>query len=274
MQHAESKLDLPERALSVSQDGPEPASLAMARDHVIATRLRDAEAGCLLRFHGWTQPALSFGRSQSLPADLVEAATMEGVARARRPTGGGWLLHVPGDLAVTLALRDPSRVGTLRRGTRLLAQAIVLTLGELGRSAMIVTSKGVATRATTCFARHDRDEILISGHKVAGIALCRLGRTALIQAALPLSSPPVALTAFAARYDPARAEAVAQLGSLDRLRWRELCVDAVAALLGLPKQRWSWDPAWLRQAEELRAQFSGFNLDRPEAPQLDPRRAG
>jgi len=221
--------------LVVLDAGPEPGTLAMAREAQLAERAR-AGAGprWTLRFHGWADPVLSLGKTQDRPGDLEEAARAAGVGLVRRPTGGGWLLHLPGDLAITLVARGPLRAGELRGTARLLGEAIASALDRLGlaaRAAVATVTPPGAGRADVCFQRVDREEVTAGSTKVAGVALARVGRAALVQAAIPLVPAEERLAAFEARWDPRRREAVVRTAGLDAARLAAAVEEAIARRL-------------------------------------------
>jgi hypothetical protein len=257
----------------------------MARDAVLAERQRAGEGpGRLVRTHGWMRPAMTLGRTQPIAAQLPSAARSLSIELVRRPTGGGWLMHLPGDLAVSVAVAGPLPAGGLRRVARQLAQAIALGLSSLGRPAMVFDGGESATRREdVCFQRTDRDEVVVDRTKVAGVALCRAGRGALVQAAIPLVIAPDPIAAFERSWDPRRAEAVEICQGLDRALLSRRVEQAYAAVCGAEDLRpWSWPPDWLRRADRLRAErYPRFDesaarelTDRPEVPQRSGDRNG
>lgn len=243
--------------LSMALDGPEDGARAMARDETLLAVLRDGEgpasATHLFRAHGWLNPTITLGRSQPVPEALVADARAHGVEVVRRPTGGGWLLHLPGDLALTLAVLGPLGQGDLRRAARLTSQAIAIGMAGCGRPALVFTGSVMpASRADVCFMRADRDEVTVGTTKIAGVALARFGRSALVQAAIPLVAHPRELSGFAERWDPCRAPAAEVCDGLDRrVLWRAAC-DALVRLLEADARAWHWPAAALRAAEQLR----------------------
>jgi len=239
---------------AILSGAPEEGARAMARDESLVRYLaRSGRPEIVLRRHGWHHPTLTLGRGQELPPGLQEEARDAGIELVRRPTGGGWLLHLPGDLAVTLALAGPLRAGDFRRAARMTSQALALGFAAAGKPALVFTGLAhAASRAEICFQRADRDEILIGSTKVAGVALARFGLAALVQAALPLVAAPAELSAFAARWDPMRAEAAAESLEIDReLLWRGT-FEALGRLAERPGVGWHWPAPALRHAEELR----------------------
>jgi len=198
--------------LVVLDVGPESGPVAMAREAELAERARRGEgAAWILRIHGWADPVLTLGKTQDPPPELRAEARAAGVVLARRPTGGGWLLHLPGDLAVTLVARGPLGPGDFRGTARLVGEAIAAALARRGtaaRAAPAAASPPGTGRAEVCFQRVDREEVKSGSTKVAGVALARAGRAALVQAAIPLVPAGGPLSAFESRWDPRRAAAV------------------------------------------------------------------
>ncbi len=221
--------------LVVLDAGAEPGALAMDREVGLAERARAGDGPrWILRFHGWAVPTLSLGKTQHVPRALPGDARGAGVSVVRRPTGGGWLLHVPGDLAVTLVARGPLRAGELRGTARLLGEAIAAALDRLGlaaRAAVAAASPRGAGRAEVCFQRVDREEVSAGSTKVAGVALARVGRAALVQAAIPLVPAAGKLAGFEARWDPRRREAVIRTAGIDADLLAETIEARVAEML-------------------------------------------
>lgn len=262
--------------LATLSGGPEDGARAMARDESLVRHLgRAGSPALVLRRHGWLQPTLSLGRGQVLPDELLEEAAALGVELVRRPTGGGWLLHLPGDLAVTTALAGPLRSGDFRRAARMTSQAIALGLAACGRPAIVFAGLShPASRAEVCFQRADRDEVILGSTKVAGVALARFGQTALVQAALPLVPAPPELGPFAERWDAHRAAAAAESCGIDRdALWRGM-VDALARIAELQPRAWHWPGPALREAEELRGRVYGDPVPRGRRDPAVPDRGG
>jgi lipoate-protein ligase A len=240
--------------LATLAGGPEEGARAMARDESLARHLAHAGSPAIvLRRHGWQHPTVSLGRGQQVPDGLLDEAAALAVEVVRRPTGGGWLLHLPGDLALTTALSGPLRSGDFRRASRMTSQAIALGLAACGRPAIVFTGLShPASRAEVCFQRADRDEVVLGSRKVAGVALARFGQAALVQVALPLVPAPPEFGEFAARWDAHRGAAAAESAGIDRdALWRGT-VDALARIADLRAHAWHWPGPTLRDAEELR----------------------
>lgn len=242
-------------------DGREPGRQAMARDAFLARAAREGDGPRLLaRAHGWSAPVLTLGRTQQPDESLMDAARHVGIEVVRRPTGGGWLLHLPGDLSVTFVVRGPLGPGEFRGAARLIARAISSGLQRAGRQAVVYTGlTRPASRAEICFERADRDEVVVDDVKVAGVALARFGRAALVQTAIPLvSAAQPALAGFAERFDTRRASAVLSTAGLDADRLWESIVEALAILTDEPALPWSWPDPWFAAADgaEARADVS------------------
>ncbi len=242
-------------------DGREPGRRAMARDAFLARAAREGDGPRLLaRAHGWSAPVLTLGRTQQPDESLVDAARNSGIEVVRRPTGGGWLLHLPGDLSVTFVVRGPLGPGEFRGAARLIAKAISSGLQRAGRQAVVYTGLArPASRQEICFERADRDEVVVDDVKVAGVALARFGRAALVQTAIPLESAlDPAVAGFAERFDPRRASAVLSTAGLDADRLWGGVVEALAILTDEPALPWSWPEPWRAAADRAdgRADFS------------------
>ncbi|MDQ7006825.1 MAG: hypothetical protein Q9Q40_06300 [Acidobacteriota bacterium] len=200
--------------------GREAGGLAMGADRALleAPDFRPG-SGWRFRVHGWVGPTLTLGRGQRPPDELLKHAERRGVEVVGRPTGGGWLLHLPGDLALTGAFPGPLGRGDLRGCARVVGRLIEVALASCGLPAGVVDGQAVAGpgpgRAEICFQRADREEVVVGDVKAAGVALARVHGAVLIQSAIPLVAPPDALRAFADRWDPARQAAVRRLGGVD-----------------------------------------------------------
>ena len=236
--------------ITVLRDAAEPGPVAMARDLALGRALRgEKRPAVIARIHDWAAPTLTLGRTQTPAAGLRRDADAVGVCLARRPTGGGWLLHLPGDAALTLALGPLSGAGAFRETARRVARAIADALGRCGIPAEVLTGRGTpSTRSEVCFNRGDRDEVAVGSTKVAGVALARLGSAVLVQTALPLRPSGGGLADFERRWDPARGAAVARLAGLDRERLREEFVEALGAGFGATPRAGRWRAAWLAAA--------------------------
>mgnify|MGYP006293321023 CR=1 FL=1 len=245
--------------LAAYAHGPEPGPLAMARDAVLLDVLAERRTPPhVVRAHGWTRPTLSVGRVQRLGIEMLADAREAGVAVVRRPTGGGWLLHLPGDLSVSYLAAGPLRSGELRGAAATIAGGLSQALVRAGRGGRVQRPEGgVGTRSPVCFARIDREEVSDDGIKVAGVAIVLRRRAALAQTALPLvPAPDPVLEDFAERWDPQRRLAVERLSGLDP---GPLSVDtarAVAAAVERPLREPPWEAEWEERSLASAGEFA------------------
>lgn len=223
----------------------------MRRDAFLVRELPGAGvSGMLLRAHGWTQPCLTLGRSQELAEQQREQLARAGVEVARRPTGGGWLLHLPGDLALTLVRSSALRAGELRGAAALLSDAIASGFAASGiRATVAPRSVSGGDRAQICFARTDREEVHVGPTKVAGVAIARVGRAAVVQAAIPLVAVTEKLAAIACRWDPLRGAAATVSGAADPLALRYAVIAQLERRTGRSSRPWFWPSEWLQRLQ-------------------------
>lgn len=147
----------------------------------------------VLRLFGWRRPTLSLGYSQD--AERVvdwEAAGAAGIEVVRRPTGGGAVLH-DGALEVTYSVVAPEHglpAGVVD-GYRLIAQALVAALAELGLAAELAQEVvAPRERGPVCFETPSRYELLVGGRKTVGSAQLRRRGRVLQHGSVPLRLDP------------------------------------------------------------------------------------
>lgn len=146
----------------------------MARDHALATSLKDGEGA--LRFYRWDPPTVSFGRnepSRGLYRDDV--AREEGVEFVRRPTGGRAVLH---HRELTYALVFPlGAPGGLKASYRRINQGLLAGIQALGAAAELATGSGrsLPPDAGPCFRQPAEGEVTALGKKLIGSAQVRIG---------------------------------------------------------------------------------------------------
>lgn len=138
----------------------------------------DAGEDAVLRFHRYPRSCI-VGRFQDIAAELdLDACRTEGVALARRMTGGGAVVMGPGILAFDLVL--PGSGAVLHEVTAGVGEALVAALADLGLIA----------------ARPTPGSVAIGGLKVSGSAGRLARRAVLHQATLILDladAPPLSL---------------------------------------------------------------------------------
>ena len=150
----------------------------MARDHALAVCLAPAEG--VLRLYRWDPPTISFGRNEpSLERYLEAAATSEGVAFVRRPTGGRAVLH---HCELTYAIVFPiGTFGGLKRAYRTINRGLLEGLRVMGAAVELAESTGPSLRpdAGPCFRQPAEGEVMALGRKLIGSAQVRLDQCVL-----------------------------------------------------------------------------------------------
>lgn len=145
----------------------------MALDHALADHVGTGEA--VLRLYRWAPHTISFGRNEPTAGRYdTEAATAEGLAFVRRPTGGRAVLHAH---EVTYAVVAPIRaMGGVRRAYRRINEGLVDGLRALGVPAAVSEGGAVlAPDAGPCFRTPAPGEVVVEGRKLVGSAQVRLG---------------------------------------------------------------------------------------------------
>lgn len=160
----------------------------MAWDHALADTVRTGVG--VVRFYGWTVPTVSLGRNQTA-RDLYdqELAASLGIEFVRRPTGGGAVLHHPGE--VTYAVVVPLRVlGGPRRTFRLISEGLLAGIRALGVAAELAHEgavHGPPSAERLCFGVRAPGELSVGGRKLLGSAQARLGGALLQHGSLLVS---------------------------------------------------------------------------------------
>ena len=159
------------------RSGPGDAAFNMALDEALlhaAPRLSQP----ILRFYGWTEPAVSFGYFQRY-ADIERLTALRPLVR--RPTGGGL---VPHDADWTYSLAFPpthewygfSATDSYRR----VHEWIRAAFAALGLATELAPAPSKALPGQ-CFQGHERYDLLCRGQKLAGAAQRRTRDGLLIQ---------------------------------------------------------------------------------------------
>ena len=186
-------------------------------------------------------PALVLGSTQPEHHVDSQALAVAGIELARRRSGGGAVLLLPGQalwLDVMVPRGDPLWDHDVGRATHWLGAAWARALAALGVAASVHTAGLVASRwsTTVCFAGLGPGEVTAVGRKVVGIAQRRARGGTRFQCLVLRHWDPVPIIALL-RLDPgAKAQAVAELADVasgvDRLPLD--VVDALVASLPRP----------------------------------------
>ena len=169
-----------ERLLVHDDRGAASAALNMAIDEAL---LEQATLP-ILRFYSWERPSLSFGYFGKFAEIAVEEEKRDLV---RRWTGGGSVLHGE-DLTYALVTPATDRVSTLGPAA-IYAQlhgAIRDALRLEGREAELANAAAPKISGA-CFANPVRDDVLLSGRKIAGAAQRRTRGGFLHQGSIQIS---------------------------------------------------------------------------------------
>lgn len=160
----------------------------MAVDEALVQTLRWPERPILLRLYSWDRPAVTYGRSQH-PETLPAVWRREGIPFARRPTGGGAVLHSTEELTYALAF---SRI-LLLAGARLpdLPAHLHRILGEalfkngvLDRNRLSQFHSRPKEDVSLCFSSPVCGDLLLDGRKAAGCAIRAWKQGILVQGTL------------------------------------------------------------------------------------------
>ncbi|HTP05102.1 MAG TPA: lipoate--protein ligase family protein [Nitrospirota bacterium] len=155
----------------------------MAVDEELLARAQAGEAMPVLRFYGWSPPAVSLGRFQKVEnAVNTDACKRLGIDVVRRITGGRAVLHHH-ELTYSIISRTdnplfPSNVlGTYK----VIAAGLLTGLRNLGINAEMVSRSDryaalvkKETRDPSCFSSPSWYEILVRGKKIVGSAQRRV----------------------------------------------------------------------------------------------------
>ena len=162
------------------------------------------------------------GRSQSVSDEVDGAfAAQSGVPVLRRISGGGTVYHYPGNLNVSIALRDGRRIGSVGATFRFFGGAIATALA------------GIC--ATISF---DNNDLLVGAAKVGGAAQARRGNALLYHTTLLVGPADVPmerlLVAMRPGYRPRRvASRPRRTVSLSEAVGRGLSMERVAEILSV-----------------------------------------
>jgi lipoate-protein ligase A len=208
------------------QDSSHDAFFNMAVDEVALKYAAQLEGRVLLRIYDWDTPSVSYGRSQTYPAELADSYTL-----VRRPTGGGVVYH-DHDLTYTLVIPNGHPITALDRmaSYKVVHEAIADILHRQGMQAELKADEqeNVDRATMQCFVSPSRFDVMgPGGAKFAGAAQRRTREGILHQGSLLFDEP----------------------GRLEKVR-AEL-PDALTAAFNAVSTLWTPPAEWISEAEAL-----------------------
>lgn len=208
-------------------DGP----TNMAIDEALLEAVAADPSAAYLRTYGWTSPTLSLGYFQHW-ADAETDPRWRSLAKVRRPTGGGAILH---DNELTYAIIIPASHPLARPNTALY-RAVHKAFGDILAARRVDAQRfgdlhpdadrqPPAARPFLCFADRDGEDLVFQGSKIVGSAQRRRVGAILQHGALLLGRSPAA----------PQLQGVADLtGEADDPQtWSQLIADPLCRALGL-----------------------------------------
>lgn len=163
----------------------------MALDQALVHSVESGLSLPVIRFFGWSPPAVSLGYNQKIKDLDIEACQRAGFDIVRRPTGGRAVMHQDEFTYSVIAREDDSVIGgTIMETYGRIAQGLLAGLKILGVAAEMVRSSAPdipAKASALCFAAAGRYEITAGGKKLVGSAQRRMNGVILQQGSLLLT---------------------------------------------------------------------------------------
>ncbi|MDQ7798451.1 MAG: lipoate--protein ligase family protein [Candidatus Edwardsbacteria bacterium] len=160
----------------------------MALDQALVHSVGSGASLPVIRFFGWSPPAVSLGYNQKIKDLDIEACHRAGFDIVRRPTGGRAVMHQDEFTYSVIAREDdPVIGGTIMETYGRIAQGLLAGLKILGVDAEMVRSEVPdvsAAASALCFAAAGRYEITAGGKKLIGSAQRRMNGVILQQGSL------------------------------------------------------------------------------------------
>ena len=154
---------------------PEAPAVGLALDEVLLEDARDGRGGTV-RF--WVNDrAVVIGRSQTLVDEVdTVAAARERVPVIRRISGGGAVVHYPGNLNISVVVGDGRRLGSVEQAFRGIGSALV---------------RGLEAICVSASARGSG--LYVADAKIGGAAQARRGSAALYHTTILVRRCPIPL---------------------------------------------------------------------------------
>jgi len=167
----------------LTDTGPNIGAYNMAVDEELLARAQKERTTPVLRFYGWSPPAVSIGRFQKIEEAVNSAAcARRGIDIVRRITGGRAVLHNR-ELTYSIIARldEPLFPSTVLGTYKVIATGLLAGLKRLGLPAEMVSrgSRNAAlvkkdAKDPACFSSPSWYEILVNNRKIIGSAQRRL----------------------------------------------------------------------------------------------------
>lgn len=178
----------------VIETGKASAEAIMAKDERLLKEI-GPDHPAMLHFYEWEVPSATYGYFID-PFQFLnrENVTRQGLALARRPTGGGITFHLT-DFAFSILIPSSSPYYSLNTLdnyhliNRLVAEAIAPLAGDMGFFSDDATSVNKACRSF-CMAKPTQYDLMQGSRKVGGAAQRRTKQGFLHQGTISLALPP------------------------------------------------------------------------------------
>lgn len=234
--------------LAVYDDPPLDGPTNMARDEVL---LRSAEIAAALRLYGWSPATISLGYFQRFEELARLPERLAALARVRRQTGGGAILH-DDEITYCLILDESLPLGRSSPVAmyRLVHECWRGALANLGYETELAPEDWPLptprTGAFFCFEKPGNTDLLYRGQKLLGSAQRRTAGRILQHGSLLVSGrfsehPGISLGGVAAH-------TIAQL--------KRDFVGRLANILSLDANLTDWSQSQLASASELRVKYA------------------
>lgn len=175
--------------------GPLDGVANMALDEALLECFDPESSSPVIRFYGWTPPALSLGRYQDAAAVLdLERCAAHGIPVVRRITGGGVIYHTE-ELTYSIVC-SPAHIPqahTVKETFEHLCSFILEGYRRLGLDASFAVHRNplksrLGERSAFCFAGKEEYDIVVDGRKVGGNAQRRQKGKIFQHGSIPLRS--------------------------------------------------------------------------------------
>jgi lipoate-protein ligase A len=166
----------------------------MAVDEALLEVYAASGGSPILRFYGWSPPALSLGYGQQIETDVnLERCRALGVDVVRRLTGGRAVLHHH-EVTYSVIIRedDPLAAMGVLASYLTVSRALIRGLSHLGIAAALIPLRRPAPApaqgiSPVCFVSPSSYEVAVGGRKIIGSAQRRSKGVIMQHGSLPIS---------------------------------------------------------------------------------------